>query len=138
MAWRGTSVVLMKALLLGLWCCGTAAGAEESRFAMTHSRSQYVHWIDLYDATDTKIDPSDPHAPPYSPVFTCGRCHDYEAIAHGYHFNAMQKLADCGAAGRGLDLDRHRARARRSRSRIAVGPARTIRVNWASACGISC
>jgi hypothetical protein len=103
MAWRGTGVVLTQAILLGLWCCGAAVGAEvgaeESRFALTHSRSEYVHWIDLYDATDTKIDPSDPQAPPYSPVFTCGRCHDYEAIAHGYHFNAMQKLANAGRPG---------------------------------------
>ena len=128
----------MGALLLGVWCGGAAAGAEESRFAATHSRSQYVHWIDLYDATDTKIDPSDPNAPPYSPVFTCGRCHDYQAIAHGYHFNAMQKLADAGPAGRGLDLDRHAHGHPDSRSRIAVGPARTIRGRWASACGISC
>ncbi len=99
MAWRGTRAILGMALLLGLCWHGAAAGAEESRFAATHSRSQYVHWIDLYDATDTKIDPSDPNAPPYSPVFTCGRCHDYEAIAHGYHFNAMQKPAPTSRAG---------------------------------------
>jgi len=99
MAWRSTCPILTKALLLGLWCVAAARGADESRFAMTYNRSEYVHWIDLYDATDTKIDPTDPHAPPYSPEFTCGRCHDYEAIAHGYHFNAMQKLANPGRPG---------------------------------------
>ena len=105
MAWRGSNTFLLKVLLFGFtfvsgpWCTGIATGAEESRFAVTYSRSQYVHWIDLYDATDAKIDPSDPNAPPYSPVFTCGRCHDYQAIEHGYHFNAMQKLANAGRPG---------------------------------------
>ena len=36
---------------------------------------------------------------PIRPVHTCGRCHDYAAIAHGYHFNAMEKLADVGRPG---------------------------------------
>ncbi len=63
---------------------------------MTHSRSQYVHWIDLYDAQDNRIDPTDPNAAPYSPTYTCGRCHDYAAIAQGHHFNAILG----GAAGR--------------------------------------
>ncbi len=100
MAWRGICAVLIKSLLVGLLCSAVSAGAEESRFAATHSRSLYAHWIELYDATDSRIDPEDPNAAPYSPVFTCGRCHDYEAIAHGYHFNAMQRLtAQAGRPG---------------------------------------
>jgi hypothetical protein len=99
MAWRGTCAVLLNTLLLGLGCAAVAVGADESRFAQTYSRSQYVHWIELFDATDTKIDPTDPNAPPYSPVFTCGRCHDYESIAHGYHFNALEKLTQGGRPG---------------------------------------
>jgi hypothetical protein len=67
---------------------GPTAEAQESRFAATNSRSQYVHWIDLYDAEGSKIDFNAEDARPYSPVHTCGRCHDYAAIAHGYHFNA--------------------------------------------------
>jgi hypothetical protein len=69
------------------------AAAQVSRFAQTNSRSQYVHWIELYDANERKIDPADPNAPPYSPMATCGKCHDYEAISHGFHFNAMKATA---------------------------------------------
>jgi hypothetical protein len=91
------------------WACAwlaIAAGslfqvvrAGESRFAATNSRSQYAHWIDLYDESDHRIDPTDPNAPPYSPLRTCGRCHDYDAISHGYHFNAIDKNSEKGRSG---------------------------------------
>lgn len=99
MAWRRSCALVTVVLLANLSAANRAPGAEESRFAATYSRSQYVHWIELYDAMDQKIDPSDPHAPPYSPVFTCGRCHDYQAMSHGYHFNAMQKMQEPGRPG---------------------------------------
>lgn len=107
MAWPtpgtgGTGATLvggMVACWMAVATVPTGEAAEESRFAMAYSRSQYVHWIDLYDAAGNRIDPADPDAPPYSPVHTCGRCHDYEAIAHGYHFNAMQKLTEAGRPG---------------------------------------
>ncbi len=73
--------------------------AAESRFAQTGSRSLYVHWIDLYDANSRKIDPTAENAPPYSPEKTCGRCHDYDAITQGHHFNAIRKLAYAGRPG---------------------------------------
>ncbi len=98
MAWRALGLCVTSTFVWGL-CYGHWAGAEESRFAMTHSRSQYVHWIDLYDANENRIDPTDPKAAPYSPVYTCGKCHDYAAVSHGFHFNAMEKLADVGRPG---------------------------------------
>ena len=80
---------------------GLAAGAVggETRFSQTLSRSDYVHWIELYDANGGLIDPTDPKAAPYSPVHTCGKCHDYEAIGHGYHFNAINRSVAAGRAG---------------------------------------
>ena len=90
--------VAMLTVLALLSARRTALG-EESRFAATNSRSQYVHWIDLYDADGGKIDPEAPDARPYSPVHTCGRCHDYAAIAQGYHFNAPSSTASKGRAG---------------------------------------
>ncbi len=56
----------------------------------TGSRSPYVHIITLYDAQGRAIDPSAPDAKPYSPMMTCGKCHDMGTIEHGWHFNAMQ------------------------------------------------
>jgi hypothetical protein len=69
------------------------------RFAETNSRSDYVHWIDLYDANNRKIDLAVENAPPYSPRRTCGRCHDYDAIAKGHHFNAVSDNAVAGRKG---------------------------------------
>ncbi len=86
-------------VLLPIVCLCSALNASESRFAQTGSRSQYTHWIDLYDANQRRIDPTDPKAPPYSPRRTCGRCHDYEAISLGHHFNAVQKSAEPGRPG---------------------------------------
>jgi hypothetical protein len=75
------------------------AADHASRFAHINSRSNYVHWIDLYDANNRRIDPSDPNAGPYSPMTTCGRCHDYESIASGHHFNAIQGSLPAGRPG---------------------------------------
>jgi len=86
-------------LLLWVTCLGSVLSAGESRFAHTGSRSQYVHWIDLYDANQRRIDPTDPKAAPYSPSRTCGRCHDYEAMSRGHHFNAILDSASPGRPG---------------------------------------
>ncbi|MEX2213039.1 MAG: hypothetical protein WD768_02855 [Phycisphaeraceae bacterium] len=64
----------------------------QERFKETRSLSQYVHHITLYDAAGVAIDPTSPNAKPYSPMQTCMKCHDYKSIAHGYHFNAGDKL----------------------------------------------
>jgi hypothetical protein len=66
---------------------GSAAGADGSRFAHSDSNARFLHHIALYDANDRKITPESTQ--PYSPRTTCGRCHDYEAISHGWHFNAF-------------------------------------------------
>ncbi len=76
-----------------------AAASEDSRFTKTNSRSQYVHWIDLYDAGDKRIDPAAESPPPYSPQFTCGRCHDYKAIITGHHFNGIDRASSAGRPG---------------------------------------
>lgn len=96
---RRSAVGCGASLLVTIVCLGTASSAAETRFAQTNSRSQYVHWIDLYDANHHRIDPTDPKAPPYSPSRTCGRCHDTEAMARGHHFNALQESALPGRPG---------------------------------------
>jgi hypothetical protein len=93
---RQSTIVLA---LLTASSLGSAPAAEESRFEQTYSRSQYVHWIDLYDAQDQRIDPTAEGTPPYSPRFTCGRCHDYAAIAGGHHFNGRREASPAGRPG---------------------------------------
>ncbi len=92
MNWRLWAV----AALLPWICPGAWTVAGETRFSRTFSRGDYAHWIELYDQDNRMIDPADPGAAPYSPVHTCGRCHDYEAIGHGHHFNAAEESVAAG------------------------------------------
>ncbi len=67
------------------------AVAQSQNFKRTFGNRQYEHYIQLYDENDQLIDPTSADAKPYSPLNTCKKCHDYKAIAHGYHFNAFDK-----------------------------------------------
>lgn len=72
----------------------------QNRYATSDSMAGYVHWIELYDESNNKIDPNE-SSRPYSPEKTCGRCHDFKTIAHGFHFNAALPAAVSGTdAGR--------------------------------------
>lgn len=88
---------------LGFSTCWLAAAAPtaraQSRFATSDSQSGYVHWIDLYDASNKRIDPNAENPAPYSPEKTCGRCHEFDTISHGWHFNAVEADADSGRPG---------------------------------------
>lgn len=79
-------------LVLGSFC-----EAQTNRFATSDNDSGYVHWIDLYDAKNNKITPDSPR--PYSPMATCGRCHDVETISHGFHFQAGSENLEAGRPG---------------------------------------
>ncbi|MDA9856761.1 hypothetical protein N9D23_01450 [Rubripirellula sp.] len=61
------------------------------------SDARYLHHINLYDVNNRKIQPDS--TTPYSPMNTCGRCHDYDSIAHGWHFNAFEPDSVAGRAG---------------------------------------
>ncbi|TWU42002.1 hypothetical protein [Novipirellula artificiosorum] len=80
---RCRAAVVLSLLLLS----AHGVHAAESRFAHSDSDTRMLHHIDLYDAGNSKITPDSDK--PYSPLMTCGRCHDYEAISHGWHFNAF-------------------------------------------------
>ncbi|MBX3421893.1 MAG: hypothetical protein KF752_10110 [Pirellulaceae bacterium] len=89
----------MLLLAAGSWPSSTVA---QSRYATSDSLKGFVHWIDLYDDQNQRIDPSANHRP-YSPEKTCGRCHDYKTIAHGWHFNGpLDKASDPGRPGQPL------------------------------------
>ena len=61
------------------------------------SNARYLHYIDLYDVDNRKITPDSTR--PFSSRNTCGRCHDYETIAHGWHFNAFSSGSVDGREG---------------------------------------
>jgi len=93
----------MLACGLGLAALATtfADEGEESgtRALETDSRAPYVHRLTLYDHDGGAIDPTDDFAGPYSPSHTCGKCHDYGVIRHGWHFNAPVGDTPAGRPG---------------------------------------
>ncbi|MFO0942412.1 MAG: hypothetical protein U0930_16870 [Pirellulales bacterium] len=97
---RNSSVPLL-ALLLALLAVDNLFA--QNRYATSDSMAGYVHWIDLYDESNNKID-SNENSRPYSPEKTCGRCHDFKTIAHGFHFNAALPTANSDVGRPGLPL----------------------------------
>ena len=58
-----------------------------------------VHIINLYDHQNFITWPGSELQNPFSLRKTCGKCHDYETISKGWHFNAMDPNVDAGKAG---------------------------------------
>ncbi len=56
------------------------------------NRSTPVHLIDLMDENGVKIRAADKDARPFSMSKTCGQCHSFDVISHGWHF----QLSDPG------------------------------------------
>ncbi|EMB18314.1 hypothetical protein [Rhodopirellula europaea] len=69
------------------WNASRVDAAGSSKYAHSDSDKRFLHHIDLYDRNNRKISPDSTE--PYSVEKTCGRCHDFETISHGWHFNAF-------------------------------------------------
>ena len=63
------------------------------------NRSVPVHVIELLDEDGFRIDPLSSNPLPFSPRQTCQPCHDYDAVARGWHFNAADPEVDAGRRG---------------------------------------
>ncbi len=78
------AITLISTFSLPIQDCGAADGGSSYH---SDSDARYLHQIHLYDAENRRIEPGS--TKPYSTKNTCGRCHDYETISHGWHFNAF-------------------------------------------------
>jgi hypothetical protein len=63
------------------------------------NRSVPVHLIDLYDADSMLVQPDDQPLLPFSTKVTCGKCHNYEKVKTGWHFNAADSSGNAGRRG---------------------------------------
>lgn len=90
----GWAVVL---IWLGILPPPNQCEGQEPIRARSDSNARYLHHIDLYDVGNRKITAESTR--PYSPRNTCGRCHDYDQISHGWHFNAFDASAKAGRDG---------------------------------------
>src|SRR5690606_21245067 len=77
-------------------------GASAAEFLKTESRTPFHHVIPLRDAAGDQITlppefddegkPQEARAVPFSTAQTCGRCHEYNLISQGWHFNANSSV----------------------------------------------
>ena len=68
------------------------------------SRAHPIHLIPLFPENEDgekgeQIDPEEVDVMPFSTRLTCGECHTYEAIAGGWHFNAVDSNVPAGRSG---------------------------------------
>ncbi len=102
----GKRLPLLAALALALCLAPGKARAEDIE---TESRTPFLHNIPLHDTQGRLISPppllsedgksQEPKANPYSPAQTCGKCHDYDTISEGWHFNADAGTVKPGRPG---------------------------------------
>ncbi len=63
------------------------------------NRSTPVHRFELFDENGVQIRAKDKNPKPFSIEKTCGQCHDYKKIAHGWHFNGHDPAVESGRPG---------------------------------------
>jgi len=63
------------------------------------NRSKSVHQIKLIDEDSSTVRLDDQPLMPFSTKNTCGKCHDYNQINTGWHFNAADSCVDSGRPG---------------------------------------
>lgn len=81
-------------VFLMLMCSAASAQAPENIGDVADgNRSIPVHLIKLYDEFDHVIKPDDRPTMPFSPKYTCNKCHNYDRVRRGWHFNAADSIA---------------------------------------------
>lgn len=104
---RGTWCLRVLVAVLLSAVAGPSRAAEGS--LRTESRTPYHHVIPLRDAAGNQITlppavdeqgkPQEARGNPFSTRETCGRCHQYQVISQGWHFNAASGKAKPGRPG---------------------------------------
>lgn len=95
---RAVGVALAAVLLVsaGAWAqtaavptaAGPATASSAKHAVWDGNRTLPVHLLPLRDENDAPIIPTETNPLPYSARYTCGPCHDYDAIKGGWHFGA--------------------------------------------------
>ena len=87
---RFATLLVLAAVALG----AEAAFADKLE---ANSRSPFVHRINLYNEKGALLKATDDT--PWSPGVTCGKCHEYDTIAKGWHFNDATTESLAGRPG---------------------------------------
>ena len=102
---------LPSVLLFGAVALGQAA-EEGKGLGDGHdgNRASITHLIDLFDENDVQIKATDRQPRPVSMRVTCGKCHDYDTIATGWHFHSGSTNVLSGRVGEPWVLTDNRIR----------------------------
>src|SRR6266496_5953442 len=103
---NNTRLAMVAAAALSLLALPAAFCGENLK---TESRIPFLHHIPLRDAEgeiislpaqfDEQGKPQEARANPFSTAETCGKCHEYEMIGRGWHFNAAKGNVKPGRPG---------------------------------------
>ena len=93
---RQVVAVLLLLPMLGGILLAQAGDDAASPLVQANGRSRFVHWLNIYDADGKPIMPGE--AGVMSSARTCGKCHTYDVVGSGHHFNANQGV-DPGRPG---------------------------------------
>ena len=116
MQWRGIlSVIGFASLALFAAACSAAEAVEQQESSIgdmrTGSRAIPVHLIPLLDEEGQELYADDEPPLPFSVRQTCAsRCHTYERIESGWHFNAHRQASSAGRPGHPWILVDHATR----------------------------
>lgn len=97
----GQIFTLVALILISMSIYAEQALAQDTKLGDVSdgNRSIPIHRIDLYDEEGSLIRPGDKPMMPFSTKQTCLRCHNYEKISLGWHFNAANPNAHPGRRG---------------------------------------
>jgi len=94
---RAGALVLTAAAAVA--AAGALAPAAEKPKDIPGSRFTYIHRLPLLDADAKPIKTDDPMPMPFSYKGTCTKCHEYETVRQGWHFNAADAKVPPGRPG---------------------------------------
>ena len=97
--WAATALVTATVALAAALATGAAEKAEKKVAHIPGSRFTYVHTLALKDAEGTDIALDEPPVMPFSYDATCSKCHEYDTIRKGWHFNAPDPDVPPGRPG---------------------------------------
>jgi len=127
----GTAVRLALLAVAALLIAPLGA-AKKKVTHVTGSRATYVHRLPLLDAEKGAVATDDDPCMPFVYSNTCTKCHEYDEVRKGWHFNAADPDVDPGRPGRATPR-----RALSCRSRTASGRTRGNPTSWACRRGSS-
>jgi len=93
------AAVAMVAVVATAVLTAPLGAAEDKVEHVTGSRATFVHRLPLLDAENNPIAPDDDPCMPFVYSHSCTKCHEYETVRKGWHFNAADPQVDPGRPG---------------------------------------